>query len=314
MKAWQFSAVGEPLGLNDVQEPVAARGCVVVDVRAAGLCHSDVGVLEDPHFPSPPGGPRPMTLGHEISGVISELGEGVDGWKVGDRVGLCMTGDPAPGLSAHGGFAAKVATNADFLVRIPDGVPFDVAAAATDSGVAPHHAVIVVGQVKTGMKVGVIGLGGLGQMGARIAALAGAEVYVAEIREEIWPVAEKIGATRVARNITEFSAKQLDVVIDFAGIGETTAEAIATVRPGGRVVQVGMSQRDVAINRYDLVTKRVSLVGTMGGERSDLEGVYALMAAGELDPVVSTISFEAIPAGLARLSRGEVVGRLVALI
>ena len=229
-------------------------------------------------------------------------------------MGLCLTGDPAPGLSAHGGFAAKVAASADFLVRIPDDLPFGLAAAATDSGVAPHHAVVVVGGVTTGTKVGIIGLGGLGQIGARVAVLSGGEVYVAEIREEIWPVAEKLGATRVARHIREFTDEKLDVIIDFAGIGSTTADALATVRPGGRVVQVGMSQRDALINRYDVVTKRISLLGTMGGERSDLEGVYALMASGELDPVISTIAFDEIPAGLGRLSRGEVVGRLVALI
>ena len=74
MQAWQFTAVGEPLVLNEVDEPVADAGHVVVDVQAAGLCHSDVGVLTDPDFPSPPGGPRPMTLGHEIAGVISRLG------------------------------------------------------------------------------------------------------------------------------------------------------------------------------------------------------------------------------------------------
>ena len=314
MRAWQFTAVGDPLVLNDVDEPVAPPGWVVLTVKAAGLCHSDVGVLEDPHFPSPPGGPRPMTLGHEIAGVISELGPGVEGWSIGDRVGLCLTGDPAPGLSAHGGFATKVAAPVEFLVRVPDGLAFEVAAAATDSGVAPHHAVVVVAQVTTGTKVGIIGVGGLGQIGARVAVLRGGEVYVAEIREEIWPVAEDLGATRIAHSITDFADEELDVIIDFAGIGSTTADALATVRRGGRVVQVGMSQRDAVINRYDVVTKRISLLGTMGGERSDLEGVYALMATGELDPVISTIKFDEIPDGLRRLSRGEVAGRLVALL
>jgi propanol-preferring alcohol dehydrogenase len=314
MKAWQFTGVGEPLALNEVAEPVAGPGRVVVDVRASGLCHSDVGILEDPEFPFPPGGPRPMTLGHEIAGVISEIGEGVTGWKIGDRVGICMTNDPAPGLSEHGGFAAKVATSADFLVKVPDNLPFSIAAAATDSGVAPHHAVIVVGEVTAGTKVGIMGVGGLGQMGARIAVLAGAEVFVAEPREEIWPMARELGVARVAKDISEFTDENLDVIIDFAGVGSSTTAAIETVRAGGRVVQVGMSKRTAEISTYDIVTRRLSVLGTMGGWRSDLESVYKHLASGDLKPVVSTISFDRIADGLARLSRGEVVGRLVALL
>ncbi len=314
MKAWQFTQVHQPLSLNEVDEPTARPGHVVLDVKAAGLCHSDVGMMEDPHFPFPPGGPRPMTVGHEIAGVISQIGEGVEGWNVGDRVGVCMTTDPAPGLSAHGGFAPQVECTADFLVRIPEGLPYAVAAAATDSGVAPHHAVVVVGEVTNGTKVGILGIGGLGQMGARIAVLAGAEVFVAEPREEIWHVARELGAVDVARDISEFADKELDVIIDFAGVGNSTTAAIETVRPGGRVVQVGMSKRTAEISTYAVVTRRLSLLGTMGGWRSDLESVYALMAAGELTPVVSTITFDEIPDGLARLSRGEVVGRLVALL
>jgi propanol-preferring alcohol dehydrogenase len=144
--------------------------------------------------------------------------------------------------------------------------------------------------------------------------LAGAEVFVAEPREEIWHVARELGAVDVARDISEFADKELDVIIDFAGVGNSTTAAIETVRHGGRVVQVGMSKRTAEISTYAVVTRRLSLLGTMGGWRSDLESVYALMAAGELTPVVSTITFDEIPDGLARLSRGEVVGRLVALL
>ncbi|MFJ7995602.1 alcohol dehydrogenase catalytic domain-containing protein [Streptomyces sp. NPDC096310] len=87
MKSWRFHGTGRPLTPDEVPAPHAGPGEVVVDVKAAGLCHSDVGALDDPQWMT--SFPRiPMTLGHENAGVISEVGPGMEAWKVGDRVGL----------------------------------------------------------------------------------------------------------------------------------------------------------------------------------------------------------------------------------
>jgi len=102
------------------------------------------------------------------------------------------------------------------------------------------------------------------------------------------------------------------VIIDFAGFGTTTAEAIDTVRVGGRVVQVGMGCLEATISTASLILRQVTLVGSLGGTRDDVEGVYRYFASGELTPTLTEISFEEIPESLARLKRGEVTGRLVA--
>ncbi|QTX03370.1 zinc-binding dehydrogenase [Agromyces archimandritae] len=312
MHAWQFTNTHEPLVMNDVPEPTAAPGGVVIEVKAAGLCHSDVGLLEDEGWLALLA-KRPITIGHEVAGVVAEVGEGVTDWKVGDRVGVCPTTDAgAPGYAFDGGFAPKMAVDRIALVRIPENVSFAYGAAGTDAGMTSHHAVIATGGVKAGTKLGVIGFGGLGQIGARVAVLAGAEVYVAEVNESVWDNVRAAGVKGVAKSIRDFADVGLDVIVDFAGFGVTTADAIETVRPGGRVVQVGMGRLEATINTRDLITKAVTLAGSVGGTKDDVQGVYDYFATGELNPAITEISFDEIPDGIQRLADGKVVGRLVA--
>ncbi|UIX29322.1 zinc-binding dehydrogenase [Streptomyces sp. GQFP] len=313
MKAWQFTNTHEPLVLNEVPEPTAGPDDVVIDIKAAGLCHSDVGLLEDEGW-LPMLGPRPLTPGHEIAGVISAVGEDVEGWKVGDRVGVCPSeeGATSPGYTHDGGYSFKCAASAKSLVAVPESLSFEQAAAGTDAGMTSYHAVVTAGGVKEGDRVGIIGLGGLGQIGARIAVLRGCEVHVAEPNKQVWPLGEEIGVTRIVSDVTEFAGENLDVIIDFAGFGTTTAGAIEAVRPGGTVVQVGLGRMEATINTTALVTRRITLIGSLGGSVEDIKGVYDMLASGELNPTLTSITFNEIPEGLDRLSKGDVVGRLVA--
>jgi propanol-preferring alcohol dehydrogenase len=313
MRAWRMTGTGEPLVRSEVPEPTAAPGEVVIDVRAAGLCHSDVGALEDPgwmeiiQF-------VPITLGHEVAGVISEVGEGVTDFRVGDRVGICPSTPTLPGYHRDGGYADKATARQEDIVRIPKGVSFEQAAAGTDAGMTSYHAVVVAGQVKAGDKVGIIGLGGLGQIGARVAVVSGAEVYAAELREEVWPLGRDIGVREVTKDIRDFADVGLDSIVDFAGFGTTTAAAIETVRPGGRVVQIGMGRLEATINTRVLIVNNITLVGSSGGDVDDVAAVYRLFAEGKLTPTLTTIGFEEIAEGLERLKAGTVQGRLVATI
>ena len=313
MKAWQFTGTHEPLALNEIPEPTPGPGEVVLDIKAAGLCHSDVGLLEDEGWLALLA-KRPITIGHENAGVVIEVGDGVTEFQVGDRVGVCPTADGvgAPGYAFDGGFAPKMAVDARALVPLPDEVDFLYGAAATDAGMTSYHAIITEGGVKEGDTVGIIGLGGLGQLGAMAGILAGADIYVAEINEKVWPMAKELGVTDVKKSITEFEGVEFDVIVDYAGFGNTTADAIEMVRPGGTVVQVGMGRLEATINTRTLITRSVTLKGSVGGTKEDVAGVYAYMASGKMNPQITTISFDEIPEGLERLERGEVVGRLVA--
>ena len=312
MKAWQFTGTHEPLLLNEVPEPTAGPGEVLLKMTAAGLCHSDVGVLEDEGWLSMLA-KLPITLGHENAGVIEALGEGVTEYAVGDRVAVCpTTAAGAPGYGYDGGFAEKMAVAAEALVPIPDEVDDVYGAAATDAGMTSHAAVITNGGVKAGDTVGIIGLGGLGQIGARVAVLAGATVYVAEVNESVWPLAEQIGAAGVAASIADFEDVTFDVIVDFAGFGTTTAQAVDAIRRDGTVVVVGMGRLESTISTKSLILNQCILRGSNGGTKQDIAGVYEYMKTGQLKPETTTIRFDEIGEGLQRLHRGEVKGRLVA--
>lgn len=311
MKAWQFHGTHKPFERVDIPEPTIEPGKVIIDVKAAGLCHSDVGILEDEKWLE--NMVVPVVPGHETAGVISEVAEDVTDWKVGDRVAVWPMAE-LQGYMVNGAWADKSMVSTDALVAIPEGVSFEAAAAATDAGMTSSGAVLGTGEVKAGMKVGIIGFGGLGQIGARLAVLNGAEVYVAEVNEAVWPAAEEAGAVKVAKSIKEFKDDELDVIVDFAGFGTTTAEALETVKFNGRVVQVGMGKLEATIDTYALIMSKAQLHGSMGGTKEDIAEVMKWIASGDITPKLNKIGFEDIADGVDRLKRGEVQGRLVAMV
>ena len=315
MKAWQFTGTNNPLELNEVPEPHAGPGQVVVDVKAAGVCHSDVTALDDagwmPLFPH-----LPRTMGHENAGVITEVGEGMEQWAVGDRVGLApvMADGDAIGYGKwDGGFGPRLLATSDNLVKLPDEVPFDLGAMATDAGLTAYHAIMAVGGATAGMKVGVIGLGGLGYIGARVAVLSGAEVYGAEVNPETRKLADEIGLAGVADSIEAFKDKNLDLIVDYAGFGSTTAAAVETLAEFGTLVQVGMGRLEATINTYPLIIKQLSIKGSKSGTKEDLAGIYELMKSGQLNPPMNRITHADIPGAIDKLRAGGVVGRFIAI-
>ncbi len=316
MKGWQFTRTGEPLRLIEQDDPRAGTGEVVIEIKATGLCHSDVGALVDPGWMKIIH-KFPVILGHEFAGVVAEVGAGVTEYSLGDRVGVCpvaKTSGGSPGNHWDGGYATKAVAMAEDLVRIPQNVSFMQAALGTDAGMTSYHATMVVGRVTAGTRVGMIGLGGLGQLGARAAVIAGAEVYACDISPTARALGPSIGIKEVFTDVMEFQPLELDVIIDFAGFGTTTADAILAVGPKGRVVQVGMGVLEATIDTGQLILKQVELLGSMGGTVDDIRGIYDLFATGKLSPQIATVTFDEIPAGLDRLKNHEVQGRLVALL
>jgi propanol-preferring alcohol dehydrogenase len=260
------------------------------------------------YMPMPP----PIVLGHEVAGLVAAVGQDVADFSPGDRVVISGTLDFCPGRHRDGGYATHCVVPATSLIRLPPAVSFIQGAAATDAGQTSHHALMVAGELRTGQRVGIIGLGGLGMTGARIAVLKGAEVYAAEPRRAAWAAAKRQGVREVFPDALGFAGLDLDLIVDFAGFGETTGRAVAAVRPGGLVVQVGLGLTTATISTMELVGKSVTLRGSGGGCPADTAAVLALMDAGQLAIEASTIGFDEIPAGLDRLEQGGVVGRIVA--
>lgn len=175
---------------------------------------------------------------------------------------------------------------------------------------APSVTIIKVGGATTGMKVGVIGYGGLGQIGTRAAVLAGAEVHVAETKESVWDLAREAGVTDVVADAAEWAGQDFDLVVDYAGF-DTTQRAVDAVKRGtGTVVQVGLGLPTFTISSPSILGK--TIVGSLGGTVQDIEEVFKLLLDREIEPTYSVIAFDEIGEGLERLRRNEVAGRLVA--
>lgn len=313
MKGWIFEKTHKPLEMQEVAEPKTTADSVIVNIKASGLCHTDVTIVDDPGWMAMT--KPPVILGHEGAGVVETVGKNVTSFKPGDRVGICPI-DPATKVAIGGGkdgvYAEKVNVPATQLIKLPDNVSFVEGAAATDAGMTSHHALFGLGGAKKGMKVGIIGIGGLGDFGAQMAVAAGCEVLAADPKPEAQEIAKNFGVEKVFNDASEFKDEQPDLIVDYAGFGSTTAHAVEAVKTDGTIVVVGMGVLHSDISTWDLTTRRLKIFGNNGGSIDDIAEVYKYFADGTLKPTLHTLPFEDIGKGLDDLRAGKVSGRLIA--
>ncbi|RVX67841.1 hypothetical protein B0A52_07769 [Exophiala mesophila] len=316
MRAYQYETAKQGLELKDLPIPSPKAGEVLLEIHAAGLCHSDVHIVRgqsDAWLAH-----KPITLGHEVAGRVVELGTGVSNVQVGDRV---VVGPPSQlpsivglgdslGLGRDGGYGQFTTVTAERLIPLPNHVSFAAAAVSTDSMSTAFHAVVTEGQVNSRSTVAIIGLGGLGLSGALIAVLQGAVVYGIDLDEQKFAVAIENGVVACHKSLSSLQGVTLDVVIDFAGVGSTTSDAIAAVKPTGRVVLVGLGTTKFEIDSNSLVLRNVSLRGSLGSTSDEYISVLRLISEGKLVPLLVEIPFDDVPRGLDLLEQGKVVGRL----
>lgn len=310
MSAWRWTGTGRPLDLQEIPVPEPGGDEVLIKVRAAGMCHSDVGEIDEPSWAATITR-NPITLGHEIAGEVAAVGNEVAGWRPGQRVGVHPLGRTVPGYSRDGGYAAYTVAPAGDLVAVPDDLSHELAAVGTDAGMTSYHAVAGVAGVRAGMRVGIIGLGGLGQLGAQLAVHLGAEVYAAEVSAGARALAASWGLAGTVGSADDLRGLRLDAVVDFVGAGTTTEAAVHAIRVGGDVVMVGLGAEHTTLTTADVIHQKARIHGSSGGTREDIEAVYQLLASGTLQPALESISFDEVPSGIDRLRAGTVRGRLV---
>lgn len=319
MKGWLFTKTHDPLVLIEKPDPVAGPKQVVIDIKASGLCHSDVSAMEHESWMSLVRG-APLIFGHECAGVVESVGEEVTSVKPGDRVGVYLYVNRAEsigiGYNVDGGYATKILVEEHQCVPMPDEVNFVQGAAATDAGQTSYHAIFTVGGAKPGMKVGIVGIGGLGQFALGMALARDCDVYAVDVNPEARELAKEMGCKHVYENVLDLKEVSPELIVDYAGFGTTTNDAVKAVAFGGTVVLVGMARDQVVLDAtaFDgLIMKEVNLRGSVGGFPADIAGVYDIFKTGKFNPLLTTIPFEDIDKGLEMLKKGEVKGRLVAV-
>lgn len=329
--------------VRDVPEPSPAAGAVALRVEATGLCRSDwhgwMGHDADivlPHVP-----------GHELAGTIAAVGAGVTGWEVGDRVTtpfICACGaceqclednqqvcvrQEQPGFTYWGSFAEYVAVPyaAVNLVRLPDDMDFATAAGLGCRFATSFRAVHQVGKVGAGERVAVFGCGGVGLSAVMIASALGAEVIAIDTNPEALKLATQYGASHAFEatpsgashgfGATSSVVEQVralggaHVTVDALGSNELVQQALSSLRPRGRHVQVGLLPSGVNLDVSRLIGQELTWLGSHGMPAHAYPEMLTLVASGNLNPadlITRTIPLTDAPAALAALSKSTPAG------
>ncbi len=335
MRAIRYHGPNEPLRLEEVPRPEPGHGEVLVRVRACGMCHTEL------HFLS--GllnlGIAPLTLGHEIVGVVEALGAGVDAPCEGERVILyyysgcgrcehCRVGNEnlcdnlraEYGFISDGGYAEYVAVPARNAVPLPQNV-LDEEAAPIGCGVTTAvHAGRLAG-LNMSDTVLVYGVGAVGYGLVQLGRLAGATVIAVGRTDAKLQRARDLGADFTinaaresvpdrVRDIT--GGRGADVVFELVATNETMAHSVESLAKRGRLVFIGYSEDALAVHPIQLVIKEASVLGTVGNTLDELHQAVRLVAEGKIKTVVDrTLTLDQFQEGIDALSAGELVGRAV---
>ncbi|MFF8596903.1 zinc-binding dehydrogenase [Streptomyces sp. NPDC015220] len=274
MLAARLHVPSRTLRLEEVPRPQPGPGQVLVKVAAAGVCLSDVHLIDGTLTPLLLQGDT-VTLGHEVSGTIAEVGAGVTAWTVGRRVVL-YAGEVRDGVTYtrgvdyDGGWAEYALSSADALTELPDTIPFEQGAIIPDAVSTPWGAITATGAVRPAEAVGVWGAGGLGVHAVQLLRAVGACPVVAVDPN---PVArERALAAGVdlaldpadpelrARIGALTAGAGLAAAFDFAGVPAVRAQALSVLAPKGRLVLVGLTDQPLSVadgTRFSYLQQRI---------------------------------------------------------
>ena len=342
MRAYRLSAPGDA-AVVDVDRPRPRRDEVLLRVLAAGVCRTDLTLIGN----GGAGAIRlPVTLGHEISGQVTEVGDEVRTQRVGANVAVyelrgcgvciaCSQGEDnlcreispgAFGITQDGGMAEYVVVPARNLVDLGGLDPVQ-AAPMTDAGMTALHA-IERGRalLDPGAVAVVVGIGGLGHLALQfLASTSKATVIAVDADRARLELAGELGAQAAVlsgngafeRILDANRGRKVDVVFDFVGAQETLDVAARVTRRGGGIVIVGGGGGRLCLTAQmgagTAPDREVTIVHTFGGTRRDLEKALALVADGQVDSRTETFSLEDAGHAIGRLREGRVVGRAVLL-
>jgi propanol-preferring alcohol dehydrogenase len=335
MKAAVLHAIDQPLRYEEVADPEPGPDEVLVRTHACGICGTDLHIVDGWGYV-----PRlPHILGHEPAGVVAAVGEGVDGFQVGERVApnifytcgncrycrgsretLCLGLKGILGVLTYpGAYAEYFTIPARQLFHLPDTVSFEEGGLIADAVVCAVHAVQDRARVQLNDQVLVIGTGGVGSTVLQVARAAGAEVIAADRGSGPLELALCLGA-RVAfdthdSDIVEKTRAQtdgVDAVIDCVGSEQTLGIGVKSLRRGGRLVILGYTQDRYPLDPREIAVNELEVVGVRSGGRQNTAQAIELVAQGKVKPVVGArFPLAEANEALARLREGKVVGRVV---
>jgi len=322
-----------PGTLNLVQRPLPepGPGQVRLRVEACGVCHSDAATVEGGF----PGISYPRVPGHEVVGRIDALGSGVQGWAVGQRVGVgflagscgycefCRNGDLVncknqeySGIHHDGGYAEVMLAKASGLVSIPDDLRSVDAAPLLCAGLTTFGA-LRNAPAKSGDLVAVFGIGGLGHLAVQYARHMGFEVAAISRGGDTAQLAKKLGAHHCIDSAASDPAAALQalggakVIVVTASGGKTIAETFKGLRPGGVSINLGAGPEPIQVASVDLIFGERKVAGSLTGNPATADATLRFSALGGVSAMIETVPLEEAPAAYAKMMAGKARFRMV---
>lgn len=332
MKAAVIDAPNTEMRIEERNRPSPGRGEVLIRVYACGVCHGDL-MLQLGQFPF---ARYPVVPGHEIAGVIEEVGEDTGKLQRGDRVGLsalfsscgcceqCFDSDEFlcsqmqfTGITQDGGYQEYMLAPAAYVAPLPDCLDFADAAPLMCAGLTVFSGLRHAG-FEPGDKVAVIGLGGLGHMGVLLARAMGGRVAVLSTSADKQDEARELGAERFINLKTESASEALraweggaDIILATPPAAEPMIAAFPGLALNGTMVVLGAPPDRIAVNPMELIMGRRRLMGSPAGSRKDLRDILHLAATHDVRPRVTRMPLIDAEKALKQMHRGSIHGRIV---
>ncbi|MDQ0583117.1 NAD(P)-dependent alcohol dehydrogenase [Streptomyces rishiriensis] len=336
--AYAAPSAKAPLERTTIERRAVREFDVLIDIEFAGICHSDI------HQAREGWGEAifPMVPGHEIAGVVSEVGPGVTKYAVGDRVGVgCMvdscrecdnckagleqycTGGGMTGTynaldrngePTYGGYAQKIVVDENYVVRIPDGLSLDVAAPLLCAGITTYSP-LKHWNAGPGKKVAILGMGGLGHMGVKIAHALGAEVTVLSQSLRKKDDGLKLGADHYYATSDESTFKELagtfDLILSTVSAPLNLDAYLSLLKTDGAFVNVGAPEEPVALNLFSVIGGRKTLAGSGIGGIQETQEMLDFCAEHGFGAEIELINADQINEAYERVLASDVRYRFV---
>jgi D-arabinose 1-dehydrogenase-like Zn-dependent alcohol dehydrogenase len=331
MKAAQVPKPGADFEIVEREIPQPGAGEVRIKVQACGVCHSDVFTKEGQW----PGIQYPRVPGHEVVGLIDELGAGVSEWKQGQRVGVgwhgghdgtcraCRRGDfrncqnlRVPGISYDGGYEQFMVAPVEALVAMPESLGAAEAAPLLCAGITTYNALRHSGAMP-GDLVAVQGIGGLGHLGIQFANKFGYRVAAIGRGPENAALAKKLGAsvyidsksTNAAESLQKLGGAQ--VILATAPSSKAMSELFDGLGPNGKLMVIGVASDPLEVTPVQLVTGSRTIQGWASGTTADEEDTVRFAELTGVRPMIETYPLEKAAEGYARMMSGKAQFRVV---
>lgn len=331
MKATQLHRIGEELKIDRVHVPKVGADDVLVNIKATGICHSDINYRDGVS----PVGKLPIILGHEIAGVIADVGNRVEGLEEGDRVSIhyviscgncvfCRVGREnlcekyqMIGKDVNGGFAQCIKVPARNVLKLPKSVPLEQGAIIGCAVSTAFHA-LRRGRVTGRNTVMIYGIGGVGVHAVQLAAkiFKARKIIAVDISDRKLRLAKKLGANDIVNaseedpieRIKEITGGRLaDVALEFVGLRKTIEKAIDCVGKGGKMVIVGVGPEDIRVSPYKtMITKEMELIGVNDHLKSEIAQLINFIGSGKIDlsdSITHRVSLENVNQGMEILEK-----------